>query len=212
MFDLEIPWILDGIKRMFLEPDKFFNDIAFKEMNLIIPVVVLLLLGVVLGLTVYQKNVPAAERHLEDNIGLDVYHIEKRISAWKVEAIFYPIWTVLFWAVFTLCYTVFLGWLNGNNDFKAMFNCTSFLAYPHFVVSFLGLVFLFLPDVFKIFYLFIQLASVIWTVFILIKIAEGPGKLSHINAIFGALVPFFFLSMLWYLYDYGLLTGMLIVD
>lgn len=208
--ELEIAWIFQGIKRMFKDPDNFFKEVALKEMNLVIPVIILVLTGIIMGITVYHKNIPLLEVQLKENLGLDVHNIEKKIETWKLEAILYPVWIVIYWALFTLFFSVFLTWLNGLGDFKGMFNCTSFIVYPHFLVAILVLFLSFIP-VLKIFALMLQLAATVWTFYILAKIAEGPGQLPHMHAIVGAGVPYFFMGMLWYLYDAGLIANLMLI-
>jgi len=208
MYDLEIPWLIESIKRMFLEPDKLFEDVAHKEMNLVIPVIALIIMGIFMGMTVYS-TIPEVKQSLEQRLAGEVYNVEQNIRILKMEAFLYPVWVILFWIIFTIAYAVFITWLNGWGDFKGMFNCTSFIIYPNFVVSILVFLIQLLPPGFRLIAIIIQFLSAIYNIYLLIKIAESAGKLPHMHAILAGLVPTFFLSLLWFSYQplIGLIMG-----
>lgn len=200
MYDLEIPWLIESIKRMFLEPDKLFKDVAHKEMNMIIPVVALIIIGIFSGLTVYS-TIPEIEKKIEERFTDKVYNVEQNLKVLKIESFLYPFWTILFWIIFTLVFAVFITWLNGWGDFKGMFNCTSFLIYPNLIVSIIVFLVQLLPPDFRVIVIILQLLTTAYNIYLLTKIAESAGKLPHMHAVLAGIVPTFFLSLLWFSYE-----------
>ncbi|MCD4783558.1 MAG: YIP1 family protein [Candidatus Eremiobacteraeota bacterium] len=198
MNDLEIPWLAGSIKRMLIEPDKLFEDVAHKEMNMIIPVVVLIIIGIFSGLTVYS-TIPEVKKNFE--FTEEVYNVEHSLRVLKMESFLYPVWTILFWIIFTLAFAIFITWLNGWGDFKGMFNCTSYLVYPNLVVSILVFLVQLLPPNLRVILIVLQLLAAAYNIYLLTKIAESAGKLPHMHAVLAGIVPAFFLSLLWFSYQ-----------
>ncbi|MCE1248744.1 MAG: YIP1 family protein [Firmicutes bacterium] len=207
MEDIEFIWIFEGIKRMIKEPVKFFGEIAHRDINLIIPSVVLFFTGIMMGLTVYTRML-AKKASLEANHADITHNIERNLSIDRLESILYPLWVLLFWVGFTIVFAIVIGALTGWGDFKGIFNCTAFIIYPHCVSAFVILILSLTP--LKSFIVVIQLLMTIWTLFLLVRIAESAGKLPPMNAWLAALIPSFFFFLIWYCYEGGFLTGLLL--
>jgi hypothetical protein len=56
----------------------------------------------------------------------------------------------------------------------------------------------------------VQLLMAIWTLFMLVRIAENAGQLPPMHAWLAAGVPAFFFSLLWFCYDGGFITSLLL--
>jgi len=182
---------------MFTEPVPFFEEVANRLMNLTIPVVTLLLTGALLGLYSY-RTIP----DMQSNTGLqpNLIQLERDILLTRFEAVFYPFWIVVFWLLFVAAFYFFISWVNGLADFKGLFNCTSFLIYPHFLVSIIILAIEYLMPSLGIVSIILQFVVGIITLYLLIEIARGAGKLSMMNAVFAATTPAFFFLLLWLAY------------
>lgn len=207
--DIEVVLIFEGLKRMIKEPVKFFEDVAQRDLNLTIAVIFYFLTGVLMGINIYS-GIPAKKQQLEERMAGLAFDIERNLNVWRLEAILYPIWIIFFWVLFTIFFAIFISWLSGWGDFKGLFNCTSFFAYPQFLMALIVLIFNFLPQDLKPIVMILQIAMAVWTVYLLIKISEGPGKLPPMSAWLAGIVPAFFFSLLWFLYDGGYLTGLLL--
>ena len=131
---LEIQLIIENLQRMIRGPRKFFRDISKQEVNLIIPIILLLITGILLGVMVYRQ-IPELQKQWA-KLGTEMaFDIKYRISQKKTEALFFPVWVVLFWFLFTVVYTYIISWLGGSGEFKRIFNCTSYLAYPYLLIT-----------------------------------------------------------------------------
>lgn len=205
---LELEFIFQGIIRMFREPGKFFRDVSRQEMDLAIPIIILFLTGIIMGILVYS-NIPQLEKQWRQQ-GTDlVYNIEYRIRAKKAEAFLFPIFLILFWFLFSIAFAIITSSLGGWGEFKGFFNCTSFLIYPYAVLQVLKLILCVVKPLMFIYWILLA-AVIIWTCYILIKIAMGAGQLDVLNAVIAALVPAFFF-MLFYL-SYAPIIDLLVVS
>ncbi len=196
---LELEFIAQCVLDMFRKPQEFFKEISRKELNLVTPVVVLLITGVLMGIMVHSQIPKMREQWKKTGTDL-VYNIEYRVRAKKVEGFLYPIWLFVWWFLFTVAFATLTSSLGGWGDYKGFFNCTSFLIYPFALLQLLKFVLLMVPPLMFIYWLLLTGLS-LWCVYALVQIAMGAGELDVLNAIVAAVVPAFFFLLLYLAYS-----------
>jgi hypothetical protein len=197
---LELEFVINGITGMIKKPEEFFRDVHRREVNLLIPVIVLMVTGIIMAvMTFYQ--LPKLEEAWRQT-GVDqVYNLEYRKSVETWKAILYPIWNILYWALFTLAFATTCSSLNGWSEFKSYFNCTAFIIYPYALLQIIKLILTMIPGLMFVYTILLFLLC-IWTIYLLTVIAKNVGQLENMmHAVFAAIIPGFFLTILWLAYD-----------
>ena len=184
---------------MFKEPGAFFKEIRNKEVNLVIPVVILLIIGILMSIMTFQ-HIPHVRKQWEQTAADLVYNIEYRVMAEKVKAVLYPVWVILFWAFFTIAFAVLTSSLGGWGEFKGFFNCTAFVIYPYAALQLIKFILHIFPSLMFIYWILLPLLA-IWTCYILVKIAMNAGELDTMHSVIAAGIPAFFFLLLWLSYE-----------
>lgn len=191
--------IKDGLVEMATDPENAFKKISTSSMNLIIPVVVLIIIGILLG-AVVTKQLPGKIEKMKES-GRDLTHnVEPQIKAEKAKAFVYPFFTVGFWFFFNIAFAMMISRMNGLGEMSGIFKSTSMLVYPYFIAIFIKFITAFVPAL-GFLYMLVLLALALWTMFLLWKISVVVGQLAPMDGALASFVPAFFFMMLWLSYD-----------
>lgn len=189
----------DNLLGIFTEPDEAFKRISVGEMNLLVPIVLLVIIGLLLG-AVVTKQMPGKVEQWQKS-GREITHdIGPQVKAEKMKAVAYPFFVLVFWALFTFAFATMITKLNGFGDLIGIMNCTGFLVFPYFILI-LVKYFTVMAPALSFIYSTLLFAMACWTLFALTKIAQSVGKLDIFNAAMAAGVPALFFSMIWFLYE-----------
>jgi hypothetical protein len=156
--------------------------------------------GIIMAVMAFYR-LPRLEAAWQE-AGLDqVYNLEYRKSVETWKAILYPVWNILYWALFTLAFAITCSSLNGWSEFKSYFNCTAFVVYPFAVLQLIKLVLTMIPNALIVYNILLFILC-IWAFYLLVVIAKNVGQLENMmHATFGAAIPAFFMTILWLAYD-----------
>ncbi len=198
--------LIESLVGMFTSPDETFKRASNSEISLVIPVILLLVIGVLLG-AVIMRELPAKEESLRQSGRTLTHNIEPQIKAEKAKASFFPIFILLFWVLFNIAFSIIITKMNGMGEISGIFKCTSLLVYPFFVAILLKLIVSFVPFL-GFLYSLVMLAVSIWTLFALWKIAVAVGQLAPMDGAVAAGVPAFFFMLFWM--SYGLIVDLFV--
>jgi hypothetical protein len=188
-----------GLVEMITRPDDFFKKTAVQDASYVLPLVILIITGILLG-AVVSRQLPLKEEQWKKT-GRDLaFNVEPQVKAEKAKATVFPFFTVGFFLVFNLCFGIVIHRLNGMGDFKGIFNCTSYLIYPYFVLALLKYLILFVPFLGFI-YTLAMVVVTLGSAYLLVKIAQNAGQLDIMNAVVAALFPGFVFMLVWMSYD-----------
>lgn len=191
--------VKDGLVEMVTDPDNAFKKISTSNMNLLIPVVVLIIMGILLG-AVVMKQLPGKIDQMKESGRELTHNVDPQIKSEKAKAFVYPFFTVGFWFLFNIAFSMMISKMNGLGEMSGIFKSTSMLVYPYFIAIFLKYLFSFIPAL-NFIYMIVLLVLGLWTVFILWKISVVVGQLAPMDGALAASVPAFFFMMLWLSYD-----------
>ncbi|MFP4498815.1 MAG: YIP1 family protein [Vulcanimicrobiota bacterium] len=184
---------------MIKKPATFFKDIAGQNFSLVIPIVILIITGVLMGIIVFYNIPQIKETWEETNLDND-YTINQLIKAKKVQAFLAPLWTIFFWILFSSGLLIVILGFSGKAEFKEIFNSTSFLAFPLLAQQILRVFMTALPNLGGV-YTVVSILFFGYLCFLVFIISREVGLLNNIQAGFATAISVFFGTLLWYVYD-----------
>lgn len=199
--------IIEGIVKIFTDPEALFRKIAYREVNMIIPIVVLIITGILLGVIV-KIELGKTQRSWKESARSLTNSIKAIENTEKARAYLFPFFLVLFWGAFSLFFAFVISKFGGMGETRGIFNGTSFLVYPYFIIIVVKLIATLLPFL-GFLDTIVSLLGGGFIFYLMIRIAQGVGQLDIMHAAFTSGIACVVFTFVWFLY--GMIIHLFVV-